>query len=81
MAETDPGRYERVTGTVASWKTDQLGFEVEGRVQFVIEEETNVAGQVYDKDGKLVKRFIDADDTAGFSYEKDIIPFVTKLAG
>lgn len=36
---------------------------------------------IFDKEGKLVKRFIDADDTAGFSYEKDIIPLVTKLAG
>ncbi len=36
---------------------------------------------IFDAEGKLVKRFIDADETAGFSYEKDIIPLVTKLAG
>jgi thiol-disulfide isomerase/thioredoxin len=36
---------------------------------------------IYDAQGKLVKQFVDADETAGFSYEKDIIPFVTKLAG
>ena len=36
---------------------------------------------IFDAEGNLVKRFIDADETAGFSYEKDIIPFVTKLAG
>ncbi len=36
---------------------------------------------IFDANGKLVKRFIDADETAGFSYEKDIIPLVTKLAG
>ena len=35
LTETDPGRFARVTGSVASWKTDELGFEVEGRVEFV----------------------------------------------
>ena len=54
LAESDPGRFERVTGTVASWKTDRLGFEVDGRVQFVIEPETDIAGQIYDKDGKVL---------------------------
>ena len=39
---------------MASWKTDQLGFEVDGRVQFVIEPETDIAGQVYDKDGNVL---------------------------
>ena len=51
LTESDPGRFERVTGTVASWKTDQLGFEVEGRVRFVIEPETDIAGRVHDEDG------------------------------
>ena len=54
LAESDPGRFERVTGAVASWKTDELGFEVDGRVQFVIEAETDIAGQVYDKDGNVL---------------------------
>ncbi len=36
---------------------------------------------VFDADGKLVKQFVDAGDTVGFSYESDIIPFVEKLAG
>ena len=54
LVESDPGRFARVTGTVASWKTDPLGFEVDGRVEFVIEPETNMAGQVYDKGGNLL---------------------------
>ena len=54
LAETDPGRFDRVTGTVASWKTDELGFEVDGRVEFVIELENNIAGQVYDEDERLL---------------------------
>jgi thiol-disulfide isomerase/thioredoxin len=36
---------------------------------------------IYDADGEPVKRFVDAGDTIGFSYEADVIPFVEKLAG
>ena len=54
LAETNPSSSQRVTGTVASWKTDQIGFEVDGRVEFVIEPETNITGQVYDEDGNLI---------------------------
>lgn len=51
LSESDPGQLARVTGTVTSWKTDKLGFEVDGRVQFVIEPETDISGQVYNKAG------------------------------
>ncbi len=36
---------------------------------------------IYDDQGKIVKVFADAGDTVGFTYDKDIIPLVTKLAG
>jgi len=36
---------------------------------------------VYDANGILVKRFVDAGETAGFSYEADVIPFVKQIAG
>lgn len=36
---------------------------------------------IYDAKGELVKVFADAGETVGFTYDKDIIPFVTKLAG
>ncbi|MDV6032148.1 MAG: hypothetical protein F9B45_19090 [Phycisphaera sp. RhM] len=36
---------------------------------------------IFDAQGKLIKQFVDAGDTVGFSYETDIIPFVEKLAG
>ncbi len=35
---------------------------------------------IFDADGKLVKRFVDAGETIGFGYEKDIVPFVKTLA-
>jgi len=44
LEQTDPTRSFAVTGTVGSWKTEDIGFEVNGRVQYVIEPETNVAG-------------------------------------
>ncbi|MEM9587032.1 MAG: TlpA disulfide reductase family protein [Planctomycetota bacterium] len=36
---------------------------------------------VFDREGNLVKQFADAGDTIGFTYEKDVIPLVKKLAG
>lgn len=43
LLESDPARSLAVTATVGSWKTEDIGFEVSGRVQYVIEPETNVA--------------------------------------
>lgn len=36
---------------------------------------------IYDANGQLIKRFVDAGDTIGFSYDADIIPYVQKIAG
>lgn len=36
---------------------------------------------IYDAKGNLVKKFVDSGETIGFTYEKDIIPFVQNLAG
>lgn len=44
---TDPSGEERLTGSAGSWKTEELSFEVEGRVQFVIEPETDIDGKVF----------------------------------
>ncbi len=32
------------TGTVSSWKTDQIGFQVGGRIQQLLEPGTNIEG-------------------------------------
>ncbi|MEM9644398.1 MAG: TlpA disulfide reductase family protein [Planctomycetota bacterium] len=34
---------------------------------------------VYDGEGKLLKRFVDAGETAGFNYRKDVIPYLDSL--
>jgi thiol-disulfide isomerase/thioredoxin len=36
---------------------------------------------VYGADGRVAKTFVDAGDTAGFSYESDISPLVAELTG
>ncbi len=36
---------------------------------------------IYDAKGELVKVFVDAGETAGFSYAQDVAPLVRKLAG
>jgi multidrug efflux pump subunit AcrA (membrane-fusion protein) len=42
LREFEPSQSLAITGTVGSWKTEQLGFEVSGRVEYVIEPETHV---------------------------------------
>jgi thiol-disulfide isomerase/thioredoxin len=36
---------------------------------------------IYNAKGELAKAFVDAGETAGFTYQDDVIPLVTKLAG
>jgi len=42
LTETDPDRLQTVTGVVGSWKVEDIGFEVSGRVVYTIEPERNV---------------------------------------
>ena len=51
LRQSDPAKSLAVTGVVGSWKTEELGFEVNGRVQYVIEPESNVSDQA-GQDGK-----------------------------
>lgn len=39
---TNPQRYDRLSATVATWKTENIGFEVDGRVNYVIEPDTDI---------------------------------------
>ncbi len=47
LQATDPTSTERVTGVAGSWKTQELSFEVAGRVQYVAEPETDIEGRIY----------------------------------
>lgn len=50
LEETDPARFVRLTGSVGSWKMEEIGFEVGGRVQYVVEPGVDVDGPTYGTD-------------------------------
>lgn len=43
-----------VSASVASWKTEEIGFEVGGRIEWVAEPNTDIEGRVVDAEGKLL---------------------------
>lgn len=43
-----------VSAPVASWKTEEIGMEVPGRIEWVVEPNTDIEGRVVDADGNLV---------------------------
>ncbi|MBI1312630.1 HlyD family efflux transporter periplasmic adaptor subunit [bacterium] len=61
LREFEPSKSLAMTGTVGSWKTEQLGFEVSGRVQYVIEPETNVDSARSGRDDTVVLARIDPE--------------------
>lgn len=54
LKETVPQRLDRISGTVASWKTEKIGFEVEGRVEYVIEPDTDIEARIQTVQGKPI---------------------------
>ncbi|MCA8995694.1 MAG: HlyD family efflux transporter periplasmic adaptor subunit [Planctomycetaceae bacterium] len=44
LQQTDPASPLRRTGSVTSWKVEDIGFEVGGRIEFIIEPGTDVVG-------------------------------------
>lgn len=51
LSESNPDLADHLTGSVESWKTEDIGFEVAGRVEFVVEPETDVIGRAYNVNG------------------------------
>ena len=47
LVSTDPNINERLTGVAGSWKTQDLSFEVAGRIQYVAEPETDIEGRIF----------------------------------
>ena len=54
LERTNPSRSSRLTGSVESWKREDIGFEVAGRVLRVVEPGANIVGRTYDEDGNLL---------------------------
>ena len=53
--DATPGAIE-VAASAASWKTEQIGFEVSGRIKWVIEPNENIEGRIVDSkdEGKIL---------------------------
>jgi multidrug efflux pump subunit AcrA (membrane-fusion protein) len=47
LTASDPSITERLTGVAGSWKTQDLSFEVAGRIQYVAEAETDIEGRIF----------------------------------
>lgn len=52
LTQTRPGVTSEVTGSVVSWKTERIGFEVSGRVRRVIEPTEAIRGRLVANNGE-----------------------------
>ena len=48
---TEPQASDRLTGTVESWKREDIGFEVAGRLLRIVEPGVDIIGRAYDETG------------------------------
>lgn len=54
LAINKPSSTGRLTGTVESWKREDIGFEVAGRVRKIVEPGIDIEGRTYDETGTLL---------------------------
>lgn len=54
LTQTDPGQALRLTGSVGSWKHENVGFEVAGRIRCVVEPGTDVQGRGFDENDEQI---------------------------
>jgi len=54
LKSTTPRPTSRLTGSAESWKREDIGFEVAGRVLRVVEPGANIVGRTFDEQGGLV---------------------------
>jgi multidrug efflux pump subunit AcrA (membrane-fusion protein) len=54
LEKTGPPDASLVSATVGSWKTEQIGFEVDGRIEWVAEPNTEIEGRVKDGEGETI---------------------------
>ncbi len=51
---SQPSTGGRLTGTVESWKREDIGFEVAGRVLSIVEPGVDIEGRTFDEEGNLL---------------------------
>lgn len=54
LSKGAPPASSLVTAAVASWKTEQIGMEVAGRIEWVAEPNSSIEGRIQDKDGNSI---------------------------
>ena len=54
LTQGAPPASSLVTAAVASWKTEEIGMEVAGRIEWVAEPNSSIEGQIQDKEGNLI---------------------------
>ena len=54
LMETTPSNGRLYVGSVRSWKIEDIAFEVDGRVEWVVEPGTPIEGRTYKADGDLL---------------------------
>ncbi|MEM7314445.1 MAG: HlyD family efflux transporter periplasmic adaptor subunit, partial [Planctomycetota bacterium] len=55
LVKSTPQSPSQVTGSVESWKTEQIGFEIPGKLEWVLEPGKNIEPQVSNSDGAELK--------------------------
>jgi hypothetical protein len=56
LQRTSPRSTSQFTGSVASWKTEQMGFQVQGRVESVLEPGRNIRGRTVDETDAVISQ-------------------------
>ncbi|MEM7561041.1 MAG: hemolysin D, partial [Planctomycetota bacterium] len=54
LSEQLPPTPALVTASASAWKTEDLGFEVAGRIEFVADQNTEIQGRIRDSIGDLI---------------------------
>ncbi|MEM8678868.1 MAG: HlyD family efflux transporter periplasmic adaptor subunit [Planctomycetota bacterium] len=54
LARSLPPEAALASASVASWKTEEIGFEASGRIEFIVEPNTEIEGRIIDSDGNVL---------------------------
>ncbi|MBT6493930.1 MAG: HlyD family efflux transporter periplasmic adaptor subunit [Planctomycetaceae bacterium] len=54
LQRTAPRPTNQLTGSIVAWKTEQMGFQVAGRVELALEPGQNIRGRTVDENDKLI---------------------------
>ena len=56
LQRSTPANASNLSGSVKSWKTEQIGFEVAGRLLWVLEPGQNIVSEIRDEENNIIRR-------------------------